>query len=528
MIRSAIYVRSSKDLHNVSCETQEKELTQHVKEKGEAVYRVFCDQALSSTRDVRPQFDEMISLAMSKNPPFTKIYCLDTSRFGRDQHETQTLLYQLRRKHGIDVVFKNMPNTGTYLDPAFEAILSAFDYIHSQQSKAKGVASMKQNVINGYRAGGRAPYGYKLEQIEQGKHRSGSMIYKSRLVPDPQTAPFAEEYLMRRANFETRRSILDDFFRRGIPSPTGRESWPVASAKAIEDNIDVYLGHTVFNRHNERIKERGKSVGYAGGKKWREKSEWIITENTHQPLIGIDTAECIRRVKAQGLRDAPFNKQVYPLSGTLICSVCGTSYTGDKGIYRCNSKSKPGHECPNNGISRETVESAVFAFIGQKLLNFQNVKEAIEEAKRKLGQDTIGLKSIEARLNRIQAERERMMDLYRRGLADDQDIEKVLQNLNERRAFFESEIHRIKAVHGVAEHFRRRISRKPSEISTGLVKNGDPKIRKRVVQTLFDEIRISPKKGTPWERTLEIRGVYLPLTGVFVASPRGFEPLLPT
>ena len=87
MIRSAIYVRSSKDLHNVSCETQEKELTQHVKEKGEAVYRVFCDQALSSTRDVRPQFDEMISLAMSKNPPFTKIYCLDTSRFGRDQHE---------------------------------------------------------------------------------------------------------------------------------------------------------------------------------------------------------------------------------------------------------------------------------------------------------------------------------------------------------------------------------------------------------------------------------------------------------
>jgi hypothetical protein len=43
----------------------------------------------------------MISLAMSKNSPFTKIYCLDTSRFGRDQHETQTLLYQLRRKHGI-------------------------------------------------------------------------------------------------------------------------------------------------------------------------------------------------------------------------------------------------------------------------------------------------------------------------------------------------------------------------------------------------------------------------------------------
>jgi uncharacterized protein YqgV (UPF0045/DUF77 family) len=83
------------------------------------------------------------------------------------------ILYELRRKQGIDVIFANMPNTGTYLDPAFEAIFQAFDYIHSQQSKAKGVASMKQNIRIGYRAGGQAPYGYKLEKVEFGTHRSG-------------------------------------------------------------------------------------------------------------------------------------------------------------------------------------------------------------------------------------------------------------------------------------------------------------------------------------------------------------------
>ena len=104
MNKSAIYVRSSKDLHDVSCEAQVSQISEHVKRNGEAVYRVFQDKALSSTRDVRPEFDEMISLAMSKNPPFNKIYCLDTSRFGRDQHETQVLLFELRRKHGIDVI----------------------------------------------------------------------------------------------------------------------------------------------------------------------------------------------------------------------------------------------------------------------------------------------------------------------------------------------------------------------------------------------------------------------------------------
>ena len=222
MNKSAIYVRSSKDLHDVSCEAQEQQLKDLVKGKGDVLYRVFQDKALSSTRDVRPEFDEMISLAMSKNPPFNKIYCLDTSRFGRDHYESQMILYELRRKQGIDVIFANMPNTGTYLDPAFEAIFQAFDYIHSQQSKAKGVASMKQNIRSGYRAGGQAPYGYKLEMFEFGKHRSGETITKTKLIPDPEASKIAREYFERRSKLESRRSILEDFYRRGIPSPLVR------------------------------------------------------------------------------------------------------------------------------------------------------------------------------------------------------------------------------------------------------------------------------------------------------------------
>jgi hypothetical protein len=59
------------------------------------------------------------------------------------------------------------------------------------------------------------------------------------------------------------------------------------------------------------------------------------------------------------------------------------------------------------------------------------------------------------------------------------------------------------------------------------VNHADPKIRKRAVQALFDEIRIYAKEGDPWQRLLEIKGACLPLTRVSMASPRGFEPLLP-
>ena len=59
------------------------------------------------------------------------------------------------------------------------------------------------------------------------------------------------------------------------------------------------------------------------------------------------------------------------------------------------------------------------------------------------------------------------------------------------------------------------------------INHADPKIKKMAIQTLFEEISISPKEGEPWERLLEIKGTCIPLTRLTVASPTGFEPVLP-
>ena len=527
MKQVVIYVRSSKDLKDVSCKAQERQIRNVVKQNNEEVYRVFCDKALSSTRDVRPEFDEMIGLGTSKGAPFSKIYCLDTSRFGRNQHETQFFLWELREKHGIAVIFVNMPHTGTCIDPLFETIMTGFDQYHSQQSKAKGVAGMKQNVHDGFRAGGRAPVGYRLKKIELGKHRHGSTISKSKLERDPETAPIVQEYFDRRARQETRRSILDDFYRRGIVSPTGRDRWPASTAKAMEDNIDVYLGHTVFCRHNERVKVRGKLNGYVGGVKWRPRGEWIVTEHTHKPLISQDIADRIRKMKERGQRDAPCTaKRVYSLSGVMKCALCGTNYTGDRGIYRCNATTKPGNECSNNDISQKTVEDAVFAVIGQKVLNFKNIKTLIDRVRKKLDTEPHEIQSIEKRLRRVDAQIGRVIDLYSRSSINRDEAEAKLVPLRKQKETMVENLKTMASTYGsvevkekdiaeVVENFREEVS------------HADPKIRKSAVRTLFEEINIFPKEGDPWERLIEIKGTSIPLTRLKVASPTGFEPVLP-
>ena len=54
-------------------------------------------------------------------------------------------------------------------------------------------------------------------------------------------------------------------------------------------------------REDERIKEKGKANGYLHGKKFKPKEEWVITKNTHEPLITEDIAYIIKEIKKDGI-----------------------------------------------------------------------------------------------------------------------------------------------------------------------------------------------------------------------------------
>ncbi len=480
----AIYVRSSKDRNDVSCKAQKQELVAYAKQQGYKHIYIFEDKALSSTRDERPQFDRMIAFATSSKSRFSTILCKDTSRFGRDNTEMRVLLYQLRNKHGITAIFKDMPHTDSYMDEAFEQIMSAMDYIHSQQSKAKGVASMKQNVRQGYRAGGRAPYGYILSEIVITKHRNGDDITKTKLVPNPATAPYATEYFERRAKNEPRKAILEDFNSRGVPTPSSSTTWAVSTAKSMEGNIEAYLGHTVFNRHNERLKKNGKPDGYKGGKKWRPRNEWVINKDTHEPLINEEIAQIIIANREKGLRDSPYNKKTYPLSGIIKCGICGSNFTGDSGYYRCNGKHKIGVRCPNGGISQPYIEKALSALLSSVVVKYDNLNQIIDRInERCMSEDTSRLPELEKQLEKINVHRKKLIHLHMKELIDDNDLEAELQALNERKTALTEAIKELRKENQGADISKAEI-RKTIENLADEIKHADPNKLKMVFNSV--------------------------------------------
>lgn len=355
---AALYVRSSKDRHDVSVESQSRELRQFAEGRGDQVVAEFVDHIESAKSDARPGFQLMIAEVKSSSRRFDALYCYDTGRFSRRQYHAQ-IYKQLLKSHGVELLFLKLPKTDSILDPIIESLMEAFDEFHSQKSKMDGLRGMRENVKQGWRAGGRAVLGYRLQHEVLGV-RDGRAVTKSKLVPDPKTFNTVQRYLQARARGEPRRSLQ---LRLNFPIP-------VSTLIYMEDNALTYAGHTLWNRHRDptapgaRVKRKGR---------YRDVTEWEICRNTHQAMITEEEAKGIFEVRArQRALQGKYRCGGYLLSGLLAC-VCGARMHGETGFYRCSER------CGVRGIKQETLEHAVFVKLSRQFFRNDHLSALRDE-----------------------------------------------------------------------------------------------------------------------------------------------------
>jgi hypothetical protein len=157
------------------------------------------------------------------------------------------------------------------------SVTQGIDEWHSLVSKQKGLAGMAENVRQGFRAGGRAPTGYRLQSVSTGAIRDGQPVLKSRLELGNE-ADMVSRYLKLRTTGAKGAAAA-----RQIGLELSR-----STLTGIEWNALTYAGHTVWNVHNEYT-----PGGYASGSKRRARSDWLIQRDTHPALISEAEAEAI-------------------------------------------------------------------------------------------------------------------------------------------------------------------------------------------------------------------------------------------
>ncbi len=317
MENAAIYARSSKDRSDISPQTQRAALEQLATSRSLRVVETFEDAVESGSTEDRPGFQALLRALKDPARTWSCLLVYDSSRIARRRYIAQAFKHELRRR-GIALLYATRPAD---IDPISEVVLDAvfeaMDEVVSMMSRQKGLAGMAENVRQGWRAGGRAPVGYRLEQVGTGTIREGREVMKSRLIVSDAAAA-VRAYLRGRA--------------RGVPRRTASRmsglGLNLSSFIGIEWNALTYAGHTVWNVHREA----------GAGSKRRPREEWVVNRGTHEALISEREAEVVlamleKSYAAQALREARAERSRFLLAG-LLYTTDGRAWLGHGKHYR--------------------------------------------------------------------------------------------------------------------------------------------------------------------------------------------------
>lgn len=363
---AALYLRSSKDRSDVSLDAQARELLALAESKHLLIVRRFEDVVESAKDENRPGFQALLAELKASQRPWDHLLMVDTSRLSRRRYMAEVFAHEAR-KRGVIILYSKLPDADPITSAVIIGVMQVFDELHSLMSREKGLAGMAENVRQGYRAGGRAPRGYRLKSLETGAIRDGQPVTKTVLEPNEDSA-LVRQFLEERAAGVPRRRLHQ---RLSLP-------WPETTSIGMEHNALTYAGHTAWNQHNERIE--GKCQG---GTKRRPRAEWVIQRDTHPALISDTQAEAILAAldssrHAAGVRQARRTRGAYLLTG-LLKTPDGQPWYGDgKGVhyrvYRDGKKSR--------WLSRVELEEAVVRHVVADLTSPVFIRALLKEARK--------------------------------------------------------------------------------------------------------------------------------------------------
>lgn len=140
---------------------------------------------------------------------------------------------------------------------------------YNMNLKAETIKGLKQNAMQGFHNGGRAPYGYRLQRNE---NSAGVMKTTYILGPDLEVETVKRIFNLRAYEHYSCKKIAELLNSDNIPSYY-RNKWQQSSIRKILSN-ETYIGNLVWNM-----------CDYGKGSKKKDESEWIRFENAHPAIV---------------------------------------------------------------------------------------------------------------------------------------------------------------------------------------------------------------------------------------------------
>lgn len=365
----AIYARYSSHAQDAgfSIEAQLEACHSHALKQGWTLHKEYIDRALSGKSDDRAAFQEMINDATNIEPrPFDVVIVHKTDRFARNRYDSVRYKHILKLRD-IRVLSVTQPMIGGS-DPTeilLESLLKGMDEFYSVNLARETLKGMMQNAKMGFWSGGRAPFGYCLQEVSyEGKHKKKLFINPVESVIVKQ---FFEIYLKGNIGIK---ALVNKICEMGYKTREGfnftrNVVWQILSN-------EKYCGDFIFGK-NQKNKNRHHI-----------KFEPIRVSNCFPAIIPRDMWEKIQIIlKERSPEIAPPRKTAssYLLAGLMTCK-CGAKYVGVSAksgkhfYYRCGANNRSGKSvCNSPLIPMEKINNRVITVLNDIILKPENIKK---------------------------------------------------------------------------------------------------------------------------------------------------------
>ena len=400
--RVAAYARVSTDSDEQlsSYEAQVDFYTRHIQSNPEWEFvNVYTDEGISGTNTKkRDGFNQMVADALDGK--IDLILTKSISRFARNTVDTLTTVRKLKEKN-VEVYFEK-ENIYT-LDAKGEVMITIMSSLAQEESR-----SISENVTWG-----------KRRSMEEGKF---SLAYKCFLgyekgedgLPQivEEEARIVRKIYQMFLDGKTVRTIADYLTGQGIPTPRGKEKWPVSTIISILTN-EKYKGDALLQKTYTADFLTKKSKKNHG-----EVPQYYI-KDSHPAIIDPATFDLVQQEME---RRRPNRRQLHkssPFNAKIICGQCGSYYGRKvwhsnskyrKQIWRCNRKYEAETVCVTPNIDEPVLEAAFVEAFSKVLSNKEQHIVRIEKMLTTLADTS----SVEKQLDESQNRHADLMDSLRR------------------------------------------------------------------------------------------------------------------
>ena len=419
-----IYVRlSQEDMRegeSLSIENQKKMLTDYVSQQaGWNLVGIYEDDGYSGTNFDRPGVRQLLDDA--KSGKINLILCKDLSRFGRNYIEVGQYIDYIFPSFNIRFIalsdnVDTLDRNSTAMD--LMPIMNLFNEWHAANTSKKVRSVLAQNAKEGKYIASFAAYGYLKGDDE--KHTP---------VIDEPAAKVVRRIFELRATGITPTQIAKKLNAEGVPIPSDYRAqrlgkpnpykntfhyWSHVAVRNILGN-PIYIGHLAQQKFTTVSFKNHKSVR-------RGKDEWVIAENTHEPIISQELWDKCQEVDRCASHGKIMKKGiVLPLNSMMFCPDCGAKMKlnghakkKDGSVnyfYVCGTYSRCGAStCTTHYISQKQIEKIVLVDILAKARYvIENEDEARQEFLRR--KETEGTKHLDDARQQLAKCQSRLADL---------------------------------------------------------------------------------------------------------------------